>query len=98
MTRILAERIERLDEKTIKSGDGQRTHCGNDNMHTHAHVELQFGALIWATAKPEKKTKNASALAMRVILCLAALRVVGLKGTGMALKSDRMMDGSVEAF
>ena len=51
-------------------------------MHTHAHVDSQFGELIWATAKPEKKTKNASGVARSDILCLAALRVVGLKGTG----------------
>jgi hypothetical protein len=29
-------------------------------MHTHAYdVSVQFGAEIWATAKTEKKTKNA---------------------------------------
>ena len=53
-------------------------------MHTHDHVDSQFGELmllIWATAKPGEKTKNASGVARSVILCPAALRVVGLKGT-----------------
>jgi hypothetical protein len=29
-------------------------------MHTHFHSELQFGALIWATARLEKNAKDAS--------------------------------------
>ena len=49
-------------------------------MHTHAHVESQFGALIWATAKPEKKTKNASGAARHDILCPAAFAGGGTEG------------------
>jgi hypothetical protein len=63
-------------------------------VHTHAHVESQFGALIWATAKPEKKTKNASGAARHDILCPAALWVVGLKVTGDGARKE-LIDGRV---
>ena len=55
-------------------------------MHTHSHVELsvelQAGAEIWATTKPEKKKKNASGVARtrRDIWCLATLRRLRLVG------------------
>jgi hypothetical protein len=51
-------------------------------MHTHAHVDSQFGETIWATVKPKKKTKNANGVARSDILCPAALQVGGLKGAG----------------
>ena len=51
-------------------------------MHTHAHVDSQFGETIWASAKPKNKNKNANGVARSDILRLAALRVRGLKGTG----------------
>ena len=44
-------------------------------MHTHAHVDSHFGETIWASAKPEKKNKNANGVARSDILCPAALRV-----------------------
>ena len=37
-------------------------------MHTQFHVELQFGAEIWATAKPEKKNKVASGTASGILV------------------------------
>jgi len=43
-------------------------HCGNesnDNMHTHIHIELQFGAEIWPYARPEKNIKNTSGVVAR---------------------------------
>ena len=67
---------------TIRSGDSQRTHCGNDKMHTHAHVGSQFGKIIWASAKPEKRNKNANGAARSDILRPVALGVRGLEGTG----------------
>ena len=36
-------------------------------MHTQFHVELQFGAEIWATAKPEKKNQDASVTASGIL-------------------------------
>ena len=51
-------------------------------MHTHAHLNSQFGETIWASAKPKKKNANANGVARSDILRLAALRVRGLKGTG----------------
>ena len=53
-------------------------------MHTHAYdVSVQFGAEIWATAKTEKKIKNAIGLVAPSpssdISYLTALRVVGLR-------------------
>ena len=68
----------------MRSGKGQRMHRRNDNMHTHAHVELQSGAKIWATTRPEKKTDNASGAARSGIWyltrCPGALWAVGPKG------------------
>ena len=66
-------------------------------MHTHAHVDSQFGELIWASAVPEKKTKNASGVAKSDIcgcLALAALRVCVWGGAkqGTAVNSNRLMD------
>ena len=63
--------------KAIRLGRGQRMHCGNNTMHTHAHVELQSGAEISATAKPEKNNKNESGVARSDIWCLATSRLVG---------------------
>ena len=53
-------------------------------MHTHAYdVSVQFGAEIWATAKTEKKIKNASSSLVTPspssdISYSTALSVVGL--------------------
>ena len=80
-----------------KSTSGQVTARGRTvemTMHTHAHVDSQFGELIWASAVPEKKTKNASGVARSDICgCLAALRVCvwGAK-QGTAVNSNRLMD------
>jgi hypothetical protein len=52
-------------------------------MHTHDHVDAQFGELmllIWATAKPEKKTKNASGVARSVIFVSGSLAGGGTRG------------------
>ena len=60
-------------------------------MHTHAHVESQFGETICASAKPEKKTNNASGVARSDIWeCPAALRMGGLKGTGSGAQYQSM--------
>jgi hypothetical protein len=53
-------------------------------MHTHAYdVSVQFGAEIWATAKTEKKIKNAIGLVAPSpssdISYSTALQVVGLR-------------------
>ena len=54
-------------------------------MHTHAYdVSVQFGAEIWATAKTEKKIKDAISLVVPSLrseqrhFVFDALRVVGL--------------------
>jgi hypothetical protein len=52
-------------------------------MHTHDHVDSQFGELmllVWATAKPEKKTKNASGVARSVIFVSGSLAGGGTRG------------------
>ena len=55
-------------------------------MHTHAHDSSQTGISNWATAKPEKKNKNANGVARSDIFCPAALRVGDPKVQGTALE------------
>ena len=55
-------------------------------MHTHAHVDSQFGEIICASAKPEKKNKTANGVARSDIFCPAALRVGDPKVQGTALE------------
>jgi hypothetical protein len=64
----------------IASDEGQRMYCRKYKVHTHSHdVELQFGALIWATTKAEKINKDASSAATRRdISCPAAMQVGGI--------------------
>jgi len=59
-------------------------------MHTHCQfVRVQGGATTPAVAKPEKKNKDINGAAARSgIWCLAAVRVVGQKGTEDALKKS----------
>ena len=62
----------------------QRGYGRNHDMHTHSYVaRVQFGAETWASAKAEKKNKDASGAATRKrdISCPTALRVVGLDET-----------------
>lgn len=64
----------------IGSDEGQRMYCRKYKVHTHCHdVELQFGALIWATTKAEKINKDASnAATRRDISCPTAMQVGGI--------------------
>ena len=93
-TWILAERIKRLNAKAVNSIKGQKLQCGDDNLRTHSHVELHFGAVIWATAKPEKKSTIASNAEMSDIW-LTALPVIGQENWGRRSKSN---DRLIEAF
>jgi hypothetical protein len=60
-------------------------------MHTQSHVELQIGAEIWATVKPEKRNKDNRGTASG-IWCLMTLRVVGLKRTWDGAQKYRLTD------
>ena len=66
---------------TIDSEKGHRMFCWNYKVRTHRHdVELQFGALIWATTRAEKINKDASkAVTRRDISCPRAMQVVVLE-------------------
>jgi hypothetical protein len=50
----------------ICSDKSQKMYCRNYKIHTHRHdVELQFGAVIWATTKAEKINKDENNAATR---------------------------------
>ena len=85
--------VNAVRDETIRLGKGKRMSCGDDKMHTHSHVDIQLGAeMLTATAKPEKRKKDASVAVRRGIWCLAALQVVGLEETGNGAQKYRSTD------
>ena len=85
--------VNAVRDETIGLSKGKRMSCGDDKMHTHSYVDRQLGAeMLTATAKPEKRKKDASVAVRRDIWCLAALQVVGLEKTGDSAQKCRSTD------
>jgi len=55
-----------------------KRHCRSHKIHTQSqNDEVQFGALIWATAKAENKKKDASVAATRRVISHPTVTQVG---------------------